>query len=151
MDDREILEVLRDAVSPVRSSGSEDPPPQVLEAAYAAGDWLLIDDRLAELVIDSADGLVAPGMRGSAAETRQLAYQLDDLRVECELTPEALFGQVVPPAGVLVELVGPAGSERGIDLDAEGRFFVRPRPRGPVSIRCTRAGRPRVMTPWILA
>jgi hypothetical protein len=151
MDDREILKVLCDALSPVRSSEDEDPPPQVLDAAYAAGDWLLMDDRLAELVLDSADSLVTPGVRGSPGETRQLTYRLDDLTIECELAPDALLGQVVPVAGVAVELVGPEGPSRAVDQDADGRFLVRPRPRGPVGIRCTRPDRPRVMTPWLLA
>jgi hypothetical protein len=151
MDDREMLKVLRDALSPVRPGSAEDPAPHVLDAAYAAGDWLRMDDRLAELMLDSADSPVPSGVRGSAAETRQLTYLHEDLRVECELTPEALFGQVSPAAGVLVELIGPTGPRRTVDVDDEGRFLVRPRPHGPVGIRCTRAGRPRVMTPWFLA
>jgi hypothetical protein len=151
MDDREMLKVLREALLPVAPSSEEDPPGQVLEAAYAAGEWLLIDDRLAELVQDSSDSLVASGLRGPDGDTRQLTYQVDDLTIDCELTPDTLVGQIAPAAGLTVELVDPAGQGTLVELDDEGRFLVRPRPRGPVGLRCTRADRPRVLTPWLLA
>jgi hypothetical protein len=151
MDDHEILKLLREALSPAAQEAGEKPPAHVTEAAYAAGDWTRLDYELAMLLADSADSVGAAGVRAAPTDLRQLTYSLDDLTIECELGPDALLGQVVPASGLRLELVTPDGESRPLDVDAEGRFLVQPPPTGPVGVRCTRAGRQAVLTPWLLA
>jgi len=150
MDDHEMMVILREALSP-GPPGGEDPPDRVLEAAYAAGSWILLDAQLAELVVDTADARAVMGVRAPLADPHQLTYRLHDLTVECELDADALLGEVTPAQALRLELVRPDGTHRPVDLDADGRFLVRPRPRGPVAILCTRAGGPAIVTPWFLA
>jgi hypothetical protein len=150
MDDHETMEILREALSP-GPSGDEDPPDRVVEGAYAAGSWVVLDAQLAELVADSAHTRAAMGVRAPLADPHQMTYRLHDLTVECELDADALLGEVTPAQVLRLELVQPDGTHRPVDLDADGRFLVRPRPRGPVAIRCTRTGGPAIVTPWFLA
>jgi hypothetical protein len=145
MDDDEMIEVLRAVLA------SEAAPPQVIEAAVAAGAWTRLDHELAVLVADSADDAVPAGVRGSGADVRQLTYVADDLTIECEVAPDALRGQAVPAGdGLRVELVGPDGTGRPVQLRPDGSFLVRPAPAGPVGIRCHRPGHPSTLTPWLL-
>jgi hypothetical protein len=149
MDDDETLEVLRRSLADGAPDG--DLPAAVLTAAEAAGGWARLDDELAVLVADSADEPVAAGVRGSAVDARQLTWVAGDLTVECELVPDGLVGQAVPAEdGLSVELVGPDGSVRPLELRPDGSFLVRPAPDGPVGIRCHRPGRPSTLTPWLL-
>jgi hypothetical protein len=150
MDDHEILKLLREALSATPGAG-EEPPAYVIEAAFAAGDWARLDYELAELVADSADQLAAAGVRAAPTDLRQLTYSLEDLTIECELGAGALLGQVVPTSGLRLELVRPDGGSRPLEVDAAGRFLLRPLPSGPVGIRCSRPGRQAVLTPWLLA
>jgi hypothetical protein len=148
MDDHEILELLREALSP---EIDEEPPASVLDAAFAAGGWARLDYELAELVADSADSVAAAGVRAAPADLRLLTYSLEDLTIECELGAEALLGQVVPASGSRLELVTPDGRSRPLEVDPQGRFLLQPPPTGPVGIRCTRPGRQVALTPWMLA
>ena len=150
-EDQEMLKVLREAMSPDPSGEEEDPPARALDAAYAAGEWVRLDEELAELVADSAEMAAPLGVRASQAYSRQLTFQLEDLTLECELDADALLGQVASARDLRLEVVWPDGSRRPIDLDADGRFLVRPRPRGPVAIRCTGPAGPAIVTPWFLA
>ena len=150
MDDHEIMMILREALS-LGPPEDEDPPDRVLEAAYAAGNWVLLDAQLAELVAEPAGTRAAPGVRATLADPHQLTYRLHDLTVECESDADALLGMVTPAQALRLELVRPDGTHRPVDLDADGRFLVRPRPRGPVALRCTRAAGPAVVTPWFVA
>jgi hypothetical protein len=143
MDDDELMIVLREALA-----ADELVSPRSAEAAEAAFHWLRVDDELAELVFDSADQGVLAGMRGSAP--RQLTYRFEDLLIDCEVGQEALLGQLIPAAPARIELWSSDGRRRTLDLDGDGRFVAEPAPAGPVSIRCTRAGRS-VVTPWLLA
>jgi hypothetical protein len=148
MDDDETLKLLRAALA-----GADDrqPPVPVLAAAVAAGTWTRLDEQLATLVADSADGMASAGMRGSGADVRALTYTADGLTIECELAPDALLGQAVPvQPGITVELVWPDGTGRPLPLQPDGSFHVRPAPAGPVGIRCRRPGRPDALTPWLL-
>jgi hypothetical protein len=153
MDDDEIMNILREALSPLPETAKTDAPPaHVVGAALAAGDWLRLDHELAELVADSTDRAAASEVRGAAdSEFRQLTYRFDDLTIDCELTPEALRGQAAPAERLRLELVAPDGRSTLLDVGLDGRFLVQPPPVGPVGIRCVRPGRPRAMTPWFLA
>jgi hypothetical protein len=143
MDDDELMIVLRAALG-----ADEHVPPRAAEAAEAAFHVLRLDDELAELVFDSADQGALAGMRGAAQ--RQLTYRFEDLLIDCEVGQEALLGQLIPATPARIELWSADGARRALDLDGEGRFVAEPPPVGPVSIRCTRAGRT-VVTPWLLA
>jgi hypothetical protein len=151
MDDHEILKLLREALSPATPEAGEEPPAHVIEAAFAAGGWTRLDHELAELVADSADRLATAGVRAGPTDLRQLTYSMEDLTIECELGAGALLGQVVPAAGLRLELVEPDGESRPLEMDEAGRFLLQPPPAGPVGIRCIRPGRQAVLTPWLLA
>jgi hypothetical protein len=151
MDDHEILRMLGEALSPAGLGTDEEPPAHVMEAAFAAGDWVRVDYELAELVADSADNLATAGVRAVPTDLRQLTYSLRDLTIECELGAGALVGQVVPASGLRLDLIRPDGQSRPLEVDAEGRFLLQLPPTGPVGIRCTRPGRQAVLTPWLLA
>jgi len=150
MDEHEILKLLREALSPAALEADEEPPASVIEAALAAGEWVLPDYELAELVADSADSAAA-GVRAAPADLRLLTYSLEDLTIECELGAGGLLGQVVPASGSLLELITPDGRSRPLEVDPQGRFLLQPPPTGPVGIRCTRPGRQVALTPWLLA
>lgn len=149
MDDDEMIEVLRLSLADGAADG--EVPAAVLTAAETAGAWTRMDDELAVLIADSADEPAPAGVRGGAAGARQLTWVVDDLTVECELGPDGLVGQAVPaPNGLRLELVGPDGSGRPLELRPDGSFLVRPAPDGPVGIRCHRPGRPSTLIPWLL-
>jgi hypothetical protein len=149
MDDDEMLKLLRQALAD--GGGNDEVPAAVVAAAVAAGGWLRLDDELAELVADSADEPVAPGVRGTeTGGYRQLSYELDDRSVDCELLPDGLLGQITPAGGVTLSVVTPDGTERPMPLDRDGRFLLRPLPGPTFALRCTRPGRPAVLTPWVL-
>jgi hypothetical protein len=156
MDDDETMKILRNSLraAPASHAGTV-PSVRAIEDAVSAGQWIRMDDELAELVADSADDPVPVGVRGPAAAARMLTYRLDDLTLECEVAADALWGQAVwsqgaPGPRVRLELVTPDGAARSMDVDDEGRFLLQRVPPGPVGIRCTRDGRPRAMTPWFL-
>ena len=150
MDDHEIMEILARSASRGRSAEVGEPPPQVLDAAYGAGIWAGRRAELAQLVADSADDPPV-GVRGTQTDVRQLSYRFGELTLECELGPDDMVGQVRPAGEVQLELVAPDGSSRPVPLHPDGRFLVRPRPRGPVAVRCTPAGGRPALTPWFLA
>ncbi len=144
MNDDELMIVLHAALA-----ADEDVSPRSIAAAESAFHWIRVDDELAGLVFDSADEEAPAGVRGGVR--RQLTYRFDDLLIDCEVGPDALLGQLIPATPARIELWSADGARRALDLDDEGRFAVRPAPAGPVSIRCSRAGRTDVVTPWLLA
>ena len=151
MDDHEIMEFLGRSAFRGRSAEAGEPPPQVFDAAYGAGVWAGLGEELAQLVADSADDLTPVGVRAAQTDVRQLSYRFAELTLECELGPEDMVGQIRPAGEVRLDLVAPDGSSRPVPLDSDGRFLIRPRPRGPVAVRCTRSGEPPALTPWFLA
>lgn len=151
MDDDEIIELLRDAVGGAAGSDLRSvPTARVTGDAVAAGSWLDMDAELAEVVADTIGDPALAGVRAAGPEPRLMTYRLGDIRIECELTADALLGQVFPARELLLELVTPDGASRSVPLDGEGRFLVQPLPSGPTGLRCTPPGRPHTMTPWFL-
>jgi hypothetical protein len=142
MNDDELMIVLREALAE-----DEQVPPRSAGAAESAFGWLRADDELAELVFDSADEPALAGVRGNLH--RQLTYRFDELLIDCEVGHDALLGQLIPRTPARIELWSADGRRRLLALDGDGRFAAEPAPTGPVSIRCTRAGRT-VVTPWLL-
>jgi hypothetical protein len=144
MDDDELMMMLREVLA-----ADEEVSASVLAAAEAAFQCLGVDDELADVVFDSADLPVLPGVRGGCS-ARQLTYRCNDLLIDCEVYARGLFGQVVSAIPVTVELRLPDGRRQPVDLDGQGRFMVEPTPAGPVSLRCQRADRRALVTPWLL-
>jgi hypothetical protein len=145
VDDDELLMQVGEVLA-----ADEEPLPRVLAAAQAAFCWLCVDDVVAEMIFDSLDFPAASGMR-CPRPARLLAYGGEDLLIECEIGAGGLHGQVIPASPLLLELRCGDGRQRPVTVDDQGRFTVAPAPAGPVSIRCRRAGRPAVVTPWLLA
>lgn len=145
MNDDELMMLVREVLA-----ADEEPSTRVLAAARAAFRWLCVEDVLADLIFDSADQPAATGM-GSRSSARQLAYSCGDLLIECELDGGVLLGQVIPAGPVRIDLRCGNGGQQQVPVDDQGRFAVEPAPAGPLSIRCRRAGRPAIVTPWVLA
>jgi hypothetical protein len=145
MDDDELMMLIREVLA-----AEEEPSAAVLAAAEAAFRWLCLDDLLADVIFDSDDCPVLAGV-GRQHPARQLTYRCGDLLIDCEIQAGTLLGHVVPATPVTLELRSSDGRRRPVDVDDQGRFMVEPTPAGPVSMRCLRAGRPALVTPWLLA
>ena len=143
MDDDELMIVLRSVLAP-----GEAVTRRSIESAESAFQWLRTEDDLAELVFDSVDAEPLAGVRGVLQ--RQLTYRFDDLQIDCEVSHDALLGQVIPAVPARVELWSADGVRQALDLDHEGRFMAEPTPVGPITIRCSREGHHDVVTPWLL-
>jgi len=143
MDDDELMIVLREALAP-----GEEVSRRSVASAESAFQWLRLDDELAELIFDSVDAESLAGVRG--ARQRQLTYRFDTLQIDCEVSRDALLGQLIPAVPATVELCSADGACRALDLDDEGRFAAEPPPVGPITIRCSREGHNDIVTPWLL-
>lgn len=144
LTDDELMAMLEDALAPEQAV-----PPDALAAARSAYNWRLPEDRVADLLFDSADYPVPAGVRGSTAGPRQISYQSDDLLIECEVGAGVLVGQLLPPTQLTLELVTAGGGRRRVDVDDRGRFVVRPLPAGPIRLHCGQEQND-VFTPWLL-
>jgi hypothetical protein len=150
MNDDELITILREALAEDTASGEdEEVSPRVTRDALSAFRWLRVNDELAELTFDSADVPSLSGVRGTHPP-RQLRYRFDDMVIDCEVGEDALLGQLTPALPAAVEVWTPDGTSRALVVDELGRFVAEPVPTGPVIIRCTWAGRPPVVTPWLL-
>ncbi|MEU3660481.1 hypothetical protein AB0E77_12100 [Streptomyces sp. NPDC032940] len=113
--------------------------------AYALHD---LEARVAELTFDSLTDAVP--VRGEGDPPRMLTFRADDLTVDVEVTPEGLFGQVLPPAPARIEvLAGPLAHAR-LTADDMGRFTGDAPPAGPFALRL-RTGGQVVVTEWLRA
>jgi hypothetical protein len=143
-DDR-LLAMLTDALA------AADPvPPSVIEGARAAFTWRTIDTELAELVFDSAHDLA--GVRG-ADENRQITFQAPGVEIEVMVIDDGsrcLVGQLIPPAGMTVELVA-GDTVRSEATDRLGRFTFDDVAPGPVRlVVLDTEGERVVQTEWVL-
>lgn len=137
-DDRllgELGEAVRDAAGL---------PPSFLAAGRAAYGWRDLDAELAALTGDS-DAAVAAGMRSDRAVLRSLTFTGRDVTIEVQVRPDALVGQLVPPAPGELDVRTAAGEVRTVEVDEVGWFAVEPPPTGLVSLYVRTAG---VVTEW---
>jgi hypothetical protein len=144
-DDSELLALLGEALR------ARDPlPDRVADGARAAFTWRTIDAELAELVFDSAEGLV--GVRSETGD-RQITFRAPGVEIEVMLVDaehRRLVGQLIPPGEADIELVS-GDSVRPLRSDAIGRFSVEEIEPGPVRIVVLGAdGRRTVQTEWML-
>jgi hypothetical protein len=140
MEDDELLTALRAAL--VEN--------EVVEAGRAAWPWRGVDAELAELAYDSADRPALAGLRSSTVPPRQLTFESGPVRLELEVGPQRILGQVLPPQEVHIQLQVPEGPGQEFDSDGQGRFIVEPTLTGPVRLRCSRSGADPIVTDWVL-
>jgi len=150
VDDDELLATLRAALSSDAATAEDGALSRIIAAGRAAWAWRTIDEELAELAYDSADRPALAGLRGGVAPPRQLTFAHGDMRLELEVGPEAMLGQVLPPRPVHVQLQVPDGPSRELDSDDQGRFIVEPALTGPVRLRCSLPDTGPVVTSWVL-
>jgi hypothetical protein len=143
-DEERALDMVRQAFA-----AEQEVPAPVVAAAMAALSWRQVEDEL-ELLFDSEAEAATAGLR-APGPARQVVFRGGGLTVECELTGDALVGQVLPPAVDQVEVQQPSTATTEMAaVDARGWFTVTPLPAGPWSLRLRRAGRPDLVTPWLL-
>jgi hypothetical protein len=151
VDDDELLAVVRAALADEAAVANEHPAlPMVMESGRAVWSWRTIDEELAELAYDSADRPALAGLRGGVVPPRQMTFALGDVRLELEISQDAVLGQVLPPRPVHVQVEVPGGPGRELDSDGQGRFVVEPALSGPVRLRCSMPDAAPVVTGWVL-
>ncbi|MGF1597218.1 MAG: hypothetical protein ACFCVK_09860 [Acidimicrobiales bacterium] len=140
LDDDRLLDELRTAVN------AFDPvPDRLMAAARAAFVWRTVDEELAHLQFDSLAGSDEVLVRTGGSSVH-LSFATSGASVEIEIGPEALLGQVVPPA-MSIRLVRADGGADIQSCDGEGQFRF-PRPvSGPVRLVATVEGGD-IVTEW---
>lgn len=141
--------LLRDVMAALKvpRAGEED-----LALGYDALDWGAVGDDagLAELAYDSyldTDMLV----RGQApGGCRALAFHGEGLRVEIEVGPARIEGQLVPPQAALVSLMTRSGLVAQATTDEVGYFSIAGPPGGAIRLECLTGGHARVVTGWVI-
>ncbi|WBQ08233.1 hypothetical protein [Kribbella sp. CA-293567] len=145
IDDEELLEVLRDAMSTAREM-----PAGLVAAGRAAYAWRTIDAELAALTYDSAWETEELALtRAESAELRTLTFSTEGLSIELELTPHEVLGQLSPPQPGTVRLSSDSDALGTLPIDDLGFFIVRPVPRHPFRVICETAAGFTVLTGWI--
>ncbi len=120
-------------------------PDGLLDVARDAFQWRLVDDRLAELLFDSAtDELV--GSRGRSSERRSFRYAAGDTVIRVHLTEDTLVIMIEPPAAVEITIATQSGSSV-FAADEYGELVV-DAPERPFRLEVG-LGSGRFVTPWI--
>jgi hypothetical protein len=131
-----------------------DPPPELtVLAARAAFATRRLDEELAELVLDSADGFTS--VRSGDTEVRVLSFEIGDVTVEVQVQDtdhgHELRGLVdgARPGTVTIES-GASTDTLSVPVDEEGWFGAAPIRPGPMRLRLTTPGGPTVVTTWVV-
>src|SRR5262249_53287072 len=125
-------------------------PERFVEAAKAAYTWHTVDAELAALTYDSAaqpagrPGHLA-GVRAESAPLRALTFTTSRLRIQIEVTGDALHGQIIPEEPAEIE-VRPRSDRCPLEADEVGCFTIRPIPTGPFQLHCRTASGATVLT-----
>jgi hypothetical protein len=146
-DDEELLAALGEAIR-----AREAVPEWFVETGKNAYAWHNIDAELAQLTYDSysdrdQDRDLVAAVRSETASIRALTFTSPHLRLELEVTEDALLGQVAPPRAGTLEVHTAAGTIATTPVDEIGCFAVEPIPASPFRLRC-RTGHD-VLTGWI--
>jgi hypothetical protein len=141
-DDDPLFEDLADAMSGIAQVAES-----VARKGEAAFTWRSVDADLllASLTFDSSLDAVAE-RRSDTRGTRVLVFHSSPLVLELEVTSDQIMGQLDPPAAADIVLESADATTR-FEADDLG-FFVAPRPRGPVRLRCETASA-RLVTDWV--
>ena len=141
-DDDRLFADLTDALR------DEDAEVELRRQAEGAFTWRTIDSDLAALTYDSLlDDGVHVRARSRAAR-RTLVFEHGSVRVELEMTPEGIVGQLVPPSVGSVAVIGTGGVLEETEADEIGSFVLDTPIAGPVRLR-VRAGQTDLVTDWI--
>jgi hypothetical protein len=146
-DDDELLAALGEALR-----AREAVPEWFVETGKNAYAWHNIDAELAQLTYDSdsdRDRDLVAAVRSETASIRALTFTSPHLRLELEVTEEALLGQVIPPRAGTLEVRTTAGVIATIAVDEIGCFAVEPIPASPFRLRCRTGPDTDVLTGWI--
>lgn len=145
LDDAALFAALRAAVE-ARAAV----PAAFVEAGKNAYAWHGIDAELASLSYDSLQDAGRPsGVRSEAAAVRALTFQSERFSIEVEVTDDALFGQLVPPAPGMAELQARSGQVVTVPIDDVGCFTFGQRPDGAFRLRCHTGSQADVRTGWV--
>ena len=115
------------------------------EAAFA---WRTVDAELASLAYDSLldDGIM---FRARARVPRRtIIFERDQIRIELEVTPEGVVGQLTPADTAEVVLEGLDGVIDETTTDESGSFVVDAPVVSPVRLRVSNGGS-QLVTDWI--
>src|SRR6266498_4068381 len=143
-DDDELLAALRIALD------EDNVPSRLVQQAKDVYLWRNVDDELAALTYDSSVDASPVVTRTEAAPLRTLIFATERLTIELEVTPEALFGQLIPPHSGEVELESATGTRRRATIDDLGVFLIHPIPPGSFRLCCRTAEDASAMTTWIV-
>jgi hypothetical protein len=145
-DDR-LLASLGGALEEVRAL-----PRDFVTAGKATYAWHDIDADLAALTYDSAAAGLADlsGVRAESASLRALTFASSTVAIELELTPDAIFGQVVPAReGTVTACRRDLAEAPDALIDELGYFVIRPIPVGTFRLRIEAGTGPDVLTGWV--
>jgi len=144
-DDDQLLDALRDALTT-----ADEVPQAFVEAGKAAFSWRTIDAELAALTYDSAwNTLESLAIRSESAVLRSLTFASDGWTIELELTPDAVLGQLDPPAAGTVVARADGGTLATTEVDDLGFFALRPPPTVAYRLVCTTTSGTTILTGWI--
>lgn len=141
-DDDELLAALRSALE------ADGVPPGLVQQAKEMYSWRNVDDELAALTFDSLVDGPSLVTRTEAAPLRTLSFATERLTIELDVTPEALFGQIIPPYPGEVEMESATGIRRLCSIDDLGVFVIRPLPQGSFRLSCRTHEGDAAVTTW---
>ena len=141
-DDQDLLAALDCALAEERAV-----PERFVEAGKAAYTWHTVDAELAALTYDSAAQPVdrLARTRDESAPLRALTFTASRLRIQIDVTGDALHGQIIPEQPAEIE-VRTEADRRHLEADEVGWFAIRPIPTGPFQLHCRTASGATVLT-----
>lgn len=149
LDDDQLIAALGELLR-----ASQPPPSWTVELAKASYGLRAVDAELALLTSDSDLAPAQSALRSGEAP-RLTVFDGQDLSVEIEIEPGAragswrVVGQLTPTAPARIQVRQPSAEPFWVEADDLGRFAVDQLRKGPLSLICTRAGRPPAVTEWI--
>jgi hypothetical protein len=123
-------------------------PAQATTAAMAAFAMAGFDDKLATLLIDSADQSSPVGVRSASAEVRLLRFDVGAGELQIGLAPGYVSGTLTGRSERTVDVVTPS-YRRSVEIDEFGDFAVAGVEAGPLRLEIG-VGAERVVTDWLL-
>jgi hypothetical protein len=142
-EDEVLLAELKEALA---DTGT--PPPDAAAAARGAFTWRTIDADLARLTFDSASIPAAqPALRASGT-TRYLTFQVGGVRIDLEISPDRVIGQIDPPSYDLLTAETSGGTRVTARVDDLGCFMLTQGPRGQVRFTLQGACAASVHSEW---
>jgi hypothetical protein len=122
---------------------------EVAARAKGAFTWRTIDEELltAVLMFDSAHQF-EPSRTRAAESGRVMVFAAEPSRVEIEVSPDRVLGQLLPESAGEVVVEADHGVVATVTVDDLGFFIIEPVPVGVVRFRCT-TPTTRLVTDWV--